>query len=178
MTLPLPGPHDRDPWYPADPASAPPHAGYPYSAPPNAGGVQPYSAQPYSAAPYSGQPYPGPHPPHYAPPVGYGVDPITGLPYSDKSKLVAGLLQMLPGFFLGLGGIGRLYAGHTALGAVQIGATLVGWVSFWLAVCLSFLLFPLLMFGVYGAMWLWFVIDGIVLLAGNPRDGQGRPLRT
>jgi len=34
------------------------------------------------------------------------------------------------------------------------------------------------MLAVYGAAWLWFVVDGIVLLAGHPRDGQGRLLRT
>ncbi|MGX1271933.1 hypothetical protein RKD18_005127 [Streptomyces phaeoluteigriseus] len=36
----------------------------------------------------------------------YGVDPM-GRPYSDKSKIVAGILQL----FLGYLGIGRFYVG-------------------------------------------------------------------
>ncbi|MBV1852071.1 hypothetical protein KUA19_18205 [Catellatospora sp. NEAU-YM18] len=95
---------------------------------------------------------------------------------SDKSKVVAGLLQLLPGFFMGLGGIGRLYAGHTTVGILQICATVVGWISFWCGFFLNiFVLF--IPFLIYGAIWLWFVVDGVVLLAGNPVDGQGRPLR-
>lgn len=94
------------------------------------------------------------------------------VPMSDKSKVVAGLLQILPGFILGLGGIGRLYAGHTMLGILQLGATLFGWISFW---CGFLLAFPFLFFG---AVWLWFVIDGIILLAGRPVDGQGRLLHS
>jgi hypothetical protein len=26
-------------------------------------------------------------------------------------------------------------------------------------------------------LWVWFVVDGIIMLAGRPVDGQGRPLR-
>jgi hypothetical protein len=92
--------------------------------------------------------------------------------WSDKSKVTAGLLQLVPGFLMGLGGIGRLYAGHTALGAVQLGATLFGWLSFW---CGFFLVVP---FFLFIGVWFWFVIDGIVLLAGRPVDGQGRLLRS
>ena len=36
---------------------------------------------------------------------------------------------------------------------------------------------PVGLFLIYGAIWLWFVIDGIVMLAGRPVDGQGLPLR-
>ncbi|MFG1922495.1 NINE protein [Cryptosporangium sp. NPDC048952] len=223
MTLPLPGPADRsnhDPWYPTDPASAPPPSGQHYSVPPPPSGVpysgmpysggapyagapyadptssaQPYSAQPYSAQPYSAQPYsaqpaygmqpyggqpayPVPQPPTYAGAAAYGIDPKSGRPFSEKSKLAAGLLQLLPGFFLGLGGIGRLYAGHSVMGTAQLVTSLLGWGSFWLAICGSFLIVPLLFFFVYAAGWLWFVIDGIVLMAGNPTDGEGRPLRS
>lgn len=101
-----------------------------------------------------------------------GFDPVTGQPLSDKSKLVAGLLQLLPGALLGLGGIGRLYAGNTGLGVTQIVLSVVGWISFW---CGFLLAFPFLVF--IGA-WIWFVVDGIVLLVGRPVDGQGRLLRT
>jgi TM2 domain-containing membrane protein YozV len=103
--------------------------------------------------------------------VGYGVDPVTGQPYSPKSKVTAGLLQLLPGFIFGLGGIGRLYAGNTTIGVVQLAATVLGWISFW---CGFVLVLPFL---IYGAIWLWFVVDGIVMLAGRPVDGQRLPLR-
>ncbi len=81
----------------------------------------------------------------------YGIEPTTGLPYSDKQKLVAGLLQIfLPGF-----GIGRFYTGHTGIALAQIAVT----------VCTC------------GMGGLWPLIDGIVILAGKPKDAQGRPLR-
>ena len=132
---------------------------------------QPYSSPPYTPAPYSPAPL-SPGQPYYAGVAPYGLDPMTGLPLSDKSKVVAGLLQILPGVVLGLGGIGRFYAGHTTLGVVQIVATICGWVSFW---CGFLLLFPFLF---YAAAWIWFVIDGIVIMAGRSTDGQGRLLRT
>ena len=84
----------------------------------------------------------------YAP---YGIDPVTGIPYSDKSKLVAGLLQV----FLGSLGIGRFYLGDIGLGVAQI----------------------LVTFLTLGIGALWPLIDGIMLLAGSPRDRNGRPLR-
>ena len=92
--------------------------------------------------------------------------------WSDKSKIVAGLLQLIPGFLLGLGGIGRLYAGHTMLGIIQLVATVMGWISFW---CGFAFVLP---FFVFAAMWIWFVIDGVVLLVGRPVDGRGRPMRS
>jgi TM2 domain-containing membrane protein YozV len=72
---------------------------------------------------------------------------VTGLPYSDKQKLVAGLLQLV------LPGVGRLYAGHTGIGIAQL-------------VSLLFCV---------GAVWGF--IDAILILAGKVRDGEGRPLR-
>jgi TM2 domain-containing membrane protein YozV len=136
--------------------------------------------------PVSGTPATAPLPvPHAPPPASfggygaavsgagaYGYDPVTGLPYSDKSKIVAGLLQLLPGFVLTLGGIGRLYAGNTGVGVAQIVASLIAWISFW---CGLFLFFTTWI--VWGGIWVWFVIDGIVMMAGRPVDGQGRPLR-
>jgi len=81
----------------------------------------------------------------------YGIDPKSGLPFSDKSKIIAGLLQLL----LPLG-IGRMYAGQTGLGVAQLLVTVF--------TC-----------GV-GAIWPF--IDGIVMLVTDPRDGNGRPLRS
>jgi hypothetical protein len=82
--------------------------------------------------------------------VSYGVDPY-GQPLSDKSKLVAGLLQILIG---GLG-IGRFYLGYTTIGVLQIVATVL--------TC--------------GIGALWCLIDGIMILMGKVPDAQGRTLR-
>jgi hypothetical protein len=162
------------------PASGPPGSGPPYSptyqlpvsGAPTSGGYDPYGQQ----AAYGQQP-------GYGQPAGYGVpvlgvanagyDPVTGQPYSDKSKLAAGLLQLLPSLFLGLGGIGRLYAGNIALGVTQlILAVVVGWTAI---ICGLFSL-GLTWIVAFG-LWVWFVVDGIIMLAGRPVDGQGRPLR-
>lgn len=77
----------------------------------------------------------------------YGFDPM-GRPYSDKSKLVAGLLQLL----LGGVGAGRWYTGHTGIAVAQ------------LLTC--------------GGCGIWALIDGVMLLAGDSTDAQGRPLRS
>jgi TM2 domain-containing membrane protein YozV len=77
----------------------------------------------------------------------YGVDP-KGRPYSDKSKIVAGILQI----FLGGLGIGRFYVGSVGVGIAQ------------LFTC--------------GGLGLWALIDGIIFLTSNDRtDKQGRVLR-
>lgn len=72
-----------------------------------------------------GEQYGGPPPPGmgYPPPGGMGYgDPEApfgrdqfGRPYSDKSKVAAGLLQL----FLNLG-IGRFYTGHTGMAVAQL----------------------------------------------------------
>lgn len=97
--------------------------------------------------------YPPPPPNPAAGPYGapYGIDPATGLPYSDKTKLVAGLLGILLGGF----GAGRFYTGHTGLAIGQIAAT---WLTCGLGV-------------------IWPVIDGILLLVNGGTDAQGRVLR-
>jgi hypothetical protein len=97
------------------------------------------------ATPHPQPPAPGLPDPH-AP---YGREPLTGQPYSDRSKVIAGLLQL----FVPVG-VGRLYSGHTGIGVSQLLLTLF--------------------FGI-GAIWAF--IDGIVILAGRPTDSRGRPLR-
>ncbi len=81
---------------------------------------------------------------------GYGLD-ANGRPLSDKSKIVAGLLQI----FLGGFGVGRFYLGYTTIGVLQIVATVL----------------------TLGIGALWGFIDGIVIIAGNVTDAQGRTLR-
>lgn len=124
-----------------------------------------------SVPPYPGsdQPYPPPYgsDPSYPPPGGYGAPPPPygavnpygqpgapygfdqhGQPLSDKSKLVAGLLQL----FLGTFGIGRFYLGYTGLGVAML---LLSWLT----------------------CGIWPLIDAILILIGNVKDPQGRPLR-
>ncbi|MDX2599670.1 TM2 domain-containing protein [Streptomyces caniscabiei] len=84
---------------------------------------------------------PGPNAP-------YGYDPF-GRPYSDKSKIVAGVLSV----FLGPLGIGRFYTGHTGLAVAQL-VTL-------------------------GGLGVWTLIDGLILLLSNDKtDAAGRILRS
>jgi TM2 domain-containing membrane protein YozV len=91
---------------------------------------------------------PLPHAPH-------GVDPFTGLPYSDKNKFLAGLLQI----FFGAFGIGRFYAGRTGIALTQ-------------------LLMTVLTLGVLAMVTVpWGIIDGIIILTDNSTDGKGRKLR-
>jgi TM2 domain-containing membrane protein YozV len=103
-------------------------------------------------------PYPPPagqYPPAYMDPAApYGRHPLTGEPLSDKSKVVAGLLQLLG--LLGLVGIGRIYLGYTGLGIAQL---VVGLIT-----C-----------GI-GAV-IWGIIDAVLLLTDKVRDPEGRPLR-
>ncbi|MCS0604729.1 TM2 domain-containing protein [Streptomyces sp. LP11] len=77
----------------------------------------------------------------------YGVDP-QGRPYSDKSKIVAGILQI----FLGSFGAGRFYVGSTGVAIAQ------------LLTC--------------GGLGVWALIDGILFLTSNDRtDKHGNVLR-
>lgn len=131
--------------------STPQDPNYGYNQPPQYGQQQQpgYGQQPPQAPAYGQHPQQGGYP---VPAGGYGgVDPQTGQPLSDKSKLAAGLLQI----FLGGFGVGRFYTGHTGMAIGQIAAT-------WLT-C--------------GLGGLWPLIDGIMILANGGTDAQGRKLR-
>lgn len=124
--------------------------------------------------PPSGQPssFPPP-PPYYPPPVGqypggfgptaapYGYHPQTGEPLSDKSKIIAGLLQLLG--LIGVLGVGRMYMGQTAFGVAQ----LVGCLVFGFVTCGYGFVVP----------FVWGIVDAIILMTGSPRDALGRPMR-
>jgi hypothetical protein len=144
---PYTGSYDTPPTYLAAsaPVPVPYQSGYPYVVPPQFGYVDPRAP--------------------------YGIHPATGQPMSNRSKLVAGLLQLLPGLFFTLGGFGRLYSSHIGLGFAQIMLSVVAWVSFW---C-GFALF--LPFFLWLAIWMWFILDGALLLARGGLDGKGRVLR-
>jgi TM2 domain-containing membrane protein YozV len=105
----------------------------------------------YPPPPYAQYPGPGAYPDPAAP---FGRHPVTGQPLSDKSKTVAGLLQLL-GLF-GIAGIGRIYLGHTGLGVAQL---LVGFVTCGL-----------------GAV-VWGVVDALLILTDKVSDPLSRPLR-
>lgn len=118
---------------------------------PRFGGIEDGMPPPY---PPPGQ-YPYPPPGPYRDPMApYGRHPLTGEPLSDKSKVVAGLLQLLG--LLGIVGIGRIYLGYTGLGIAQL---IVGLVT-----C-----------GI-GAI-IWGIVDAVLILTDKVRDPAGRPLR-
>ncbi len=110
---------------------------------------QPYAGQMGQPQVYQPQGYVGSQYPTGGvdPQAPYGRDPQTGLPYSEKSKIVAGLLQL----FLGGFGIGRFYLGYTGIGVAQ------------LLTC--------------GGLGFWALIDAIMILTGSVKDSNGLPLR-
>lgn len=120
------------------------------------------SGSPSQPPPPPGYPYPPPNPqyqqypaagPYYDPTAPFGRHPVTGQPLSDKSKTVAGLLQLLS--LIGIGGIGRFYIGDIGIGVAQL---LVGWFT-----C--------------GIGLIWSIVDAIMILTDKVPDSQGRPLR-
>lgn len=83
-------------------------------------------------------------------------NPAGGAPYraypEQKSKLVAGLLQIFVGSF----GVGRFYLGYNSIAVAQI----------------------LVSFLTCGIGALWPLIDGILILTGSvPTDANGVPLK-
>ncbi|MEU9264121.1 TM2 domain-containing protein [Streptomyces sp. NPDC048251] len=156
------------------PQSPPPGYGYPAGAPGAPGGPQdagpgqpgpgpygyPQAGQPhpgYAHPGYPGPGYPGPGYPAggYIPPGTFTGDPqapygydLMGRPYSEKSKIVAGVLQLTLGSF----GVGRFYMGDVGIGLAQ------------LFTC--------------GGLGIWALIDGIILLVSDDKtDSNGRILR-
>lgn len=152
----------------------PPQGGDPYQQQQQPGQ---YQGGNLPATPASGAPYPPQGDPYGQQQAGYGqqqgayqaggyqgydagayqagagaVDPATGQPLSDKTKMVAGLLSI----FLGSFGVGRFYTGHIGLAIGQIAVTVV--------TC-----------GTLG--WVWGLIDGIMILVNGGTDSDGRRLR-
>ncbi|WP_353943271.1 TM2 domain-containing protein [Streptomyces sp. HUAS MG91] len=148
----------QPPQPPQDPPGQGPY-GYPQQGSPQPGygypqaGSQPGPGYGYPGGAPGGAPGGFPPPPGpgmgmgYDPNAPYGYDPY-GRPYSDKSKVVAGVLQL----FLGSLGVGRFYIGNVGIGLAQ------------LFTC--------------GGLGIWALIDGIILLtSNNTTDSNGRVLR-
>ncbi|WP_415976848.1 TM2 domain-containing protein [Rhodococcus sp. 077-4] len=128
-------------------------------------GQQGYGQQGYGQQGYGAPPgYQGGHAFGVGPDAPYGRDPVTGEVLSDKSKVVGGLLQL----FLGWLGVGRFYLGSTGIGVAQL-------ILFFFGSLLTvvFGLGFLLLFGLF----VWHVVDGVLILVGNVSDAQGRKLR-
>lgn len=128
----------------------------------------PYGPPPYGPPPQYPPPGQFPPPLNYPPPgyypdpaAPYGRHPITGEPLSDKSKVVAGLLQLLG--LVGVLGIGRIYLGNTGLGIGQ----LVGGLAIGILTCGFGFVVPVI----------WGIIDAVLILSDRVRDPYGRPLR-
>lgn len=90
------------------------------------------------------RPEPPPPPVHQH----HGYLPYGPVQLSDKSKLAAGLLQILLPF-----GVGRFYTGHYGMAFAQLVLALL-----WVGV-------------------IWSIIDGIIILANGGHDRYGRPLQ-
>lgn len=165
-----PGPVPPQPYaQPYQPPYAQPYGAQPYAQPAaQPYGVQPYQPQPYAPPPAWGAPpgyaAPGAYATYADPGAPYGRDPLTGMPFSDKSKVAAGLLQL----FLGGFGVGRFYTGHVGIAVGQLVLTLAG-------IVLSIVGVGILMLWAVG---IWAFVDAIVLLAGRSTDARGLPLRS
>lgn len=145
--LPPQGPPGTPPGPPGAP-QGPPVAGQ--APPPGAPGGSPPGGYPppqQGWTPPTGYPYAA-----YAanPSAPYGYHPVTGVPFSNKSKIIAGLLQVLLPF-----GVGRFYAGQISLGVAQLIVAIV--------TC--------------GLGSLWSIIDGVLILINGGVDEHNRPLR-
>ncbi len=167
-----PGPDDTSPLPPAPPP--PPHGDpitthgeqYGQEAPPPPPGYDPAQQQPQYGQPPPPAPYQDPgyqqqgfQQPGFQQPgfpqgqagAPYGIHPGTGIPYSDKSKLAAGLLNIF------ISGVGRMYMGQVGLGVAMLLVSIV--------TC--------------GVGHLWSLIDGILILTkDDAKDAQGRILKS
>lgn len=81
---------------------------------------------------------------------GYGMPYGIQEPISDKSRILAGILNIV------IPGVGRMYLGYSALGVIQFLSTFI--------TC--------------GIAYLWGLVDGILMIIGSvSHDGYGRRLK-
>jgi TM2 domain-containing membrane protein YozV len=150
-TMPQP---NNEPGYVPPTVQLPPNAPPPAGAYPPGGQPQGYPQGAYPPGAYPPGAYP---PPAALPPgtayAGYGVPMVDvyGRPLSDKSKVVAGVLQIALGGF----GVGRFYIGDNKTAILQIIVTVF--------TC--------------GIGHIWGIVDGVLILVNGGTDAQGRILR-
>ncbi|MFJ9022734.1 TM2 domain-containing protein [Streptomyces sp. NPDC102259] len=141
--------------YPGAGPGGPQDAGHPGQPGPGPYGYPQPGQPPYPGYAHPGYAAPGYPAPGYIPPGTFTGDPqapygydLMGRPYSEKSKIVAGVLQLTLGSF----GVGRFYMGDVGIGLAQ------------LFTC--------------GGLGIWALIDGIILLVSDDKtDSNGRILR-
>ncbi|MFB4193880.1 TM2 domain-containing protein [Streptomyces carpaticus] len=139
-------PYQQPTGQPGQPGTPPPggqpgQPGYGYPQQQSAGGYGQYPPPGYAQQPGAAYGAVDPNAP-------FGYDQY-GRPYSSKSKIIAGVLQLL----LGGIGAGRWYTGHYGLAVAQ------------LLTC--------------GGMGIWSLIDGILFLVKDDRtDSDGRALKS
>jgi TM2 domain-containing membrane protein YozV len=81
-------------------------------------------------------------------------DPQMLMPYSEKSRVAAGVLNLV------IPGVGRMYLGYYVIGILQLVVAILS------------------VFILCGGGWLWSFVDGIIILNGGgvSHDAEGRPL--
>ena len=111
--------------------------------------------------------------------AGAQAPPATQAPVATgKSKIAAGLL----GIFVGCYGVHNFYLGYTKKAVAQLVIYLVSYAAFWLFYLIGIFLWPVLIVAllcaaVPSAIWVWTLIEGILILCGKIRvDGKGNPL--
>ncbi len=83
---------------------------------------------------------------------------------SPKSLLAATLLC----FFLGQFGAHRFYIGKIGTAVVMLILGILGYATIWLYFVGFIFLLP---------VWLWALIDFIILVTGNMKDSEGKPIK-
>lgn len=89
---------------------------------------------------------------------------------SAKSKGVAAVLC----FFLGWLGIHRFYAGKVGTGILMIVLNISAWIG---VLAGSLIFMPFIGFVPEAILVLWIIIDFIMILCGNFKDGNGKPIK-
>ena len=153
-----------------DPTVVAPPPGYgtpaPHPAPTYGAPLQGYQPAPAHAAPGYAAPAYGP--PSYVVPAAYAV-PFAAPP---KSKAVAALLC----FFLGGLGVHRFYTGQNGLGLAFLLTSVVGWTVLFFLSVISLGILSVLYIPWFLGIFVWLLVDFIMILSGGVSDQYGRPL--
>ncbi len=87
---------------------------------------------------------------------------------SSKSRLATTLLCILPAWFFSVFGIHRFYLGKTGTAVGMLLLTILGWITIWIW-GLGFIFF------VAGGIWSF--IDFLIVVTGNMKDLEGKPIK-